>query len=114
MIEPYEYLPSRKKYKAAWIGLQLVTLVPWIVSGALTIEMTFAEPNKGYVTSAGEHVSCEALAPRSRTTSPSRCAFLGSKETNPTGFGWVLVSVAVLSGVRWASSRPGRGLKLSK
>jgi hypothetical protein len=114
MIEPYEYFPSRKKYKAAWIGVQLLALIPWIFSGALFYEMTFAEPQKGYVTSSGNYISCEALAPRSRTTSPYRCAYLGSKETNPTGFRWVLVSFSVLSGVMWVSSRPGRGLRFSK
>jgi hypothetical protein len=114
MIESFDYFPPRKTYRAAWIGLQVVILIPWMVFGALSIEMTFAEPNKGYVTSSGKYVSCEALAPRSRTTSPYRCAFLGSKETNPTGFGWVLASFAVLNGMMWISSRPGRGLTFSK
>jgi hypothetical protein len=114
MMEPVDYFPTRKAYKAAWIGLQLVALIPWMISGALSIEMTFAEPNKGYVTSSGRYVSCEALAPRGRTSSPYRCASLGSKETNPSGYGWVLVSFGVLSGVMWISSRPGRGLKFSK
>jgi hypothetical protein len=112
--EPYYYFPSRPKYRAAWIGVQVVALIPWMLATMVTVEMVFAEPGKGYVAPSGQHVSCEALAPRGKSGSMPKCALFGSKETNPGGFALAVASFALLSGIMWISSRPGRGLKFSK
>lgn len=98
MKESYYYFPSRPKYKAAWV----------------TIEMVFAEPGKGYAAPSGQHVTCEALAPRGKSGSKPKCALFGSKETNPAGFALAVASFVLLSGIMWISLRPGRGLKFSK
>lgn len=49
-----------------------------------------------YVGPSGKYVACEVLAPRSRASSPPRCASFDSMETNPAGFGWVVASFALL------------------
>lgn len=67
-----------------------------------------------YVTPSGKYIACEALAPRGKATSQPRCAYFGSKETNPKGFALAIASFAILYGVMWIGSRPGRGLKFSK
>jgi len=114
MKQAYQVFPARPEYKAIWVGVQLLAVIPYMVAGCMTFEMVFAEPGKGYVGPSGKYVACEALAPRSRASSPPRCASFGSMETNPAGFGWLVASFALLNGVMWISSRPGRGLKFSK
>lgn len=89
-------------------------LLPFMFSVVTVIEMTFAQPGKGYRSPSGVNVACEALAPRAKSYTEPRCARFGSMETNPRGFGLALVSLALLGGGMWLSCRPGRGLRFAR
>jgi len=85
MNQAYQAFPARPKYKAIWVGVQLLAVIPYMVVGCMALEMVFAEPGKGYVGPSGKYIACEALASRSRASSPPRCASFDSMETNPAG-----------------------------
>ena len=114
MKEPYFYFPARDSRRRAWIALQVVLVLPFMFSVAIVLEMAFAQPGKGYRSTSGVDVTCEALAPRAKSYSEPRCARFGSMETNPQGFGWAIASLALLGGGIWLSCRPGRGLRFAR
>jgi hypothetical protein len=94
--------------------LQLLLVGPYFFASAVVIEMTFAEAEKGYLSSMGLQVKCEALAPRGRSSTKPRCASFGSKETNPFGYVTAIVALGGLSTLLWWSGQPGRGLRWGK
>ena len=102
---------ARRDARRWWIALQVALIVPFLWVAAVAIEMTFAMPGKGYRDASGRYVACEALAARGRPHVAPRCAAYGSIETNPSGFATVVSTLAALSWVLWASTRPGRGLR---
>ena len=85
-----------------------------MAAGAIAMEMTFAEPGKGYISESGQPVQCEALAPRGKSRSKPSCAYFGSMETNPQGYAVSLLALAGIGILLSWSSRPGRGLRWSK
>lgn len=104
----------KRSMRSLWIALQLLLVIPFMFSGAMFVEMTFAEPGGSYRADAGELVQCEALAPRRKPHKSPRCASFGSMETNPGGYAVTVVSLLSLGTLLWWSSRPGRGLSWSK
>jgi hypothetical protein len=99
---------TARKY---WIALQVTLAIPFLLSMGLVIEMTFAVPGKGYHDQSGKYVACEALASRSKVSTPRRCSVFGSKETNPVGYAGALAILAATSAILFVSTRPGRGLR---
>ena len=104
----------RSQGRRWWIAIQLITVVPFLWSAALAIEMTFAIPGKGYYDASGTYVTCEALAARGKPYTAPRCAAFGSMETNPVGYAGAIALVAALSSALWFTTRPGRGLRFSR
>jgi hypothetical protein len=92
----------------------VLTFAPFMFSTMIVFEMTVAKPGGGYRTDAGQYVHCQALAMRGKSQNKPRCAYYGSKETNPRGYGIAVAALLGLGAVLWVSSRPGRGLSWSK
>lgn len=104
----------RSNRRHLWIALQLAVVLPLAWAAVVVVDMTFAIPGKGYRSASGQYVACEALAARGKSSTQPRCATHGSMETNPTGYAAALAALASLSSVLWVTTRPGRGLRLSR
>ncbi len=88
--------------------------LPMMFAFFTVIDMTFALPGRGFVSKENAVVWCEALAPQYKSYSPPRCSRFGSKETNPQGYAIAIGACVVMGSFLWFSSRPGRGLRLSR
>ena len=95
-------------YRPLWMLSQLLLFLATVFLTSLFIDMSFAEPGKGYISKSGQKVRCEALAPRDK--SGLHCSVFGSKETNPVGYALVIGSLAGVILLGWWCGRPGRGI----
>lgn len=104
---------NRKARSRLWILVQVLTLMPLVYAAGVVLDMSCARPGVGYTAPNGVFVQCEALS-RGRRLTPPSCARYGSKETNPVGYGIALAAMTSLGVVIWVSTRPGRGLRMSR
>ena len=95
-------------FRMIWTVFQILLFLPFLFLISVFVDMSFAEPGKGYIAKSGQAIKCEALAPRSK--SGQHCSAFGSKETNPIGYGLVVSSIAGVIILGWWCGRPGRGI----
>lgn len=96
-------------YRPLWTSIQLLLLLPFLFLVSVLIDMSLAEPGKGYIAESGQKIQCETLAPRSK--SGLRCSAFGSKEKNPAGYAIVISALAGIVLLGWWCGRPGRGIQ---
>ena len=90
-----------------WILKVSVSLLSGFVFLFLSVEMTLSEPGETIIAPNGEHIICEARAPRSKS-SKRRCSVLGSFQTRPKTYAFVLAATLVSFGAFWVASGKGR------
>jgi hypothetical protein len=104
---------ARRRRSRLWILAQILAAIPFLYATSIVLEMSFAQPGVGYIAPNGRSIQCEALAPGKRLAAP-RCATFGSKETSPVAYVLAIASASALGALLWASTRRGRGLRLSR